>query len=83
LSAENNALRKAAAATAQPTGQPSIPRPEKGVAGNRFNLRTAMGLEEDRTLYCTLRVSLLAFYLRLSCLITRSVASGTWRTELG
>lgn len=55
LSAENNILRKAA--TAQSTGLPSIPRPEKGVAGNGFNLRAAMGLEDDQTLYCTVRVS--------------------------
>ena len=53
--AENNALRLVA--SAQPTGLPSIPRPAKGVAGNGFNLRTAMGLEDDNSQYCTVRVS--------------------------
>src|SRR5271156_5781472 len=56
LSAENDALRKAS--TAQPTGLPIIPRPEKGVAGNGFNLCAAMQLQDDHTLYCTVRVSL-------------------------
>lgn len=55
LLAENNALRLAV--TAQPTGLPSIPRPAKGVAGNGFNLRAAMGLEDDHSQYCTIRVS--------------------------
>jgi hypothetical protein len=54
-SAENDALRKAT--TTRPTGLPSISRPEKGVAGNGFNLRIAMELEDDKTLYCTIRVS--------------------------
>ena len=54
LSAENNALRMAA--KAQPTGLPSIPRPVKGVAGNGFNLRTTMELDDDPTLYRTVRV---------------------------
>jgi hypothetical protein len=60
LSVENNLLRKAA----QPKG-PSIPRPEKGVSGKGFNLRTAMELEEDPTLYCTVRVSLIFYYFYL------------------
>jgi hypothetical protein len=63
--AENDALRKAS--TAQPTGLASIPRPEKGVSGKGFNLRAAMGLGEDPTLYCTVRVSF--FYLLLSSLL--------------
>jgi hypothetical protein len=54
--AENNALRRAAAAV-QPTGLPYIPRPVKGVAGNGFNLRTAMELGDDPILYSTVRVS--------------------------
>ena len=54
LSAENNALRMAAA---QPTGLPSIPRPEKGTAGNGFNLCAAMELEDDPILYGAVRVS--------------------------
>jgi len=55
LSAENNALWKAS--TAQPMGLRMIPRPEKGVAGNGFNLRAAMELEDDHMLYCTVCVS--------------------------
>jgi hypothetical protein len=62
--AENDALRKAA--TAQPMDLPSIPRPEKGVAGNGFNLRTVMGLDDNPTLYCSLRVS---FYLLFFCFL--------------
>jgi hypothetical protein len=64
LSAENYALRKAA--TAQPMGLPSIPRPERGVAGNGFNLRAAMELEEDHMLYCTVRVSYFFFVTSIS-----------------
>lgn len=59
LSAENDALRKAT--NAQPVGLPTIDRPEKGVAGNGFNLRTAMGLDDDPTLYCSVRVSLFSY----------------------
>ena len=55
LSAENDALQKAT--TAQPTGLSSIPRPGRGVAGNGFNLRAAMELEDDKLLYFTLCVS--------------------------
>ena len=63
LLAENDALRKAV--TAQPMSLPTIPRPAKGVAGNGFNLRTAMGLEEDPILYCTVRVSLVFYFFYL------------------
>ena len=59
LSAENDALRKAT--NAQPRGLPTVPRPEKGVAGNGFNLRTAMGLDDDPMLYCSVRVSLFSY----------------------
>ena len=55
LSAENDALRKAA--TSQPMGLSSIPWPGRGVAGNGFNLRAAIELEDDKSLYCTLHVS--------------------------
>jgi hypothetical protein len=60
LSAENDALRKAV--NAQPTGVRSIPRPAKGVAGNGFNLRAAMELDDNYTLYCSVRVSLIFYY---------------------
>lgn len=63
--AENNALRLAA--SAKPTGLPTIPRPATGVAGNGFNLRAAMGLEDDHPRYCTVRVSLFFYILILSC----------------
>ena len=53
--AENNALRLVA--SAQPTDLSSVPRPVKGGAGNGFNLRSAMGLDDDNSQYCTVRVS--------------------------
>jgi hypothetical protein len=34
-----------------------IPQPEKGSAGNGFNLRAKMGLKDDEELYSALRVS--------------------------
>jgi hypothetical protein len=81
LSAENDALRKATAT--QPAGLSTIPRPEKGVAGNGFNLRAAMELGDDHTLYCTVRVSLIFYYLHLLSNHTiPSVAFGTWWIEL-
>ena len=81
LSAENNALCKATAA--QPPGLLTIPRPEKGVAGNGFNLCTAMELGDDHMLYCTVRVSLIFYYLfLLSNHTIPSVAFGTWWTKL-
>ena len=56
-SAENDALRKAAAAKENTAMM--IPRPPRGsgVAGNGFNLQTAMRLEDDTNLYTALRVS--------------------------
>jgi hypothetical protein len=44
-------------AATQSTSLPSILRPEKGVAGKGFNLRTAMELQDDPNLYGTVRVS--------------------------
>jgi hypothetical protein len=55
LSAENDALWKAF--TAQPTGLPIIPWPEKGGARKGFNLHTAIELEDDQMLYCSVHVS--------------------------
>jgi hypothetical protein len=63
VSAENNALRKAT--NAEPTGKLSIPRPEKGVAGNGFNLRDAMELDDDPALYSSVRVSYLFYHSHL------------------
>ena len=74
-------MRKAA--TTQPKGEPTILRPEKGVAGNGFNLRTAMGLDDNKNLYCTLRVSLSHFLLLSMLLIIHSVVSGAWQIEQG
>lgn len=56
-SAENNALRKAVAAKEDTAMM--IPRPPSGsgVAGNGFNLQTAMRLEDNTNLYTALRVS--------------------------
>jgi len=77
LSAENNALRMAAA---QPTtGLPSIPRPEKGTAGNGFNLCAAMELGDDPILYGTVRVSrsssfILFLFMNLAQRCVRSLA---------
>ena len=45
------------AATAQPSGLQSIPQLAKGAAGNGFNLRAAMELEDDSILYGTVHVS--------------------------
>ena len=52
---------RAKASTVQPTGLPVIPQPEKGVVGNGFNLHTAMELDNDHTLYCTVCVSLKSY----------------------
>ena len=41
---------------------PTIPWPEKGSAGNGFNLRAKMGLEDDDELYGALRVSYFLFF---------------------
>ena len=78
LSAENNALRKATAT--QPAGLSTIPRPEKGVASNGFNLRAAMELGDDHMLYCTVCVSIIFYYLFFLSTIP-SIAFGTWWTE--
>ena len=81
LSAENNALHKATAT--QPPGLSTIPWPEKGVAGNGFNLHTAMELGDNHMLYCTVRVSLIFYYLfLLSNHTIPSIAFRTWWTEL-
>jgi hypothetical protein len=55
--AENDALRKAAAAKENTATM--VPRPPSGsgVAGNGFNLQIAMGLENDPDKYTALRVS--------------------------
>ena len=54
-----------------------IPRPEKGSAGNGFNLRVKMGLEDDNELYGALRVgsSLLFSFLTkdLQCCVRDAV----------
>ena len=50
--AENDALRKAAA-TKENIG-PTILRPQKGAAGNGFNLQAAMGLKDNDQLYSAL-----------------------------
>jgi hypothetical protein len=55
LSAKNDALQKAS--TTQPTGLPIIPQPEKGGARKGFNLCTAMELEDNQMLYCSVCVS--------------------------
>jgi hypothetical protein len=52
---ENDALRKTLAAKECITT--TIPRPEKGIAGNGFNLQEAMGLADDIETYALLRVS--------------------------
>ena len=81
LSAENNALCKATAA--QPAGLSTIPRPEKGVAGNGFNLCAAMELGDDHMLYCTVRVSIIFYYLfLLSNLALHSEPGGQSWTRL-
>jgi hypothetical protein len=57
-SAENDALHKAAAAAKENTVM-MIPWPPRGsgIAGNGFNLQTAMHLEDDTDLYTALCVS--------------------------
>jgi hypothetical protein len=53
--AENAALRKAN--TTKENIGPMIPQPEKGSAGNEFNLQAKMGLKDDEELYGALQVS--------------------------
>jgi hypothetical protein len=55
FAAENKALRTSLALKESATTM--IPRPEKGVAGNGFNLQEAMGLADDAEKYNLLRVS--------------------------
>jgi len=62
---ENSALRMTLAAKEQATTM--IPRPEKGIAGNGFNLQVAMGLADDAETYSLLRVSLFFCTLSSSC----------------
>ena len=60
-----------------------IPRPDKGVAGNGFNLQEAMGLADDPETYALLRVSPRTAcwhaYLAHDC----SALSGTWQLKQG
>ena len=63
--AENEALHKANAM--KENLRPVITRPEKGSAGNGFNLQAKMGLTDDSELYGALRMSyLLSFTLIIS-----------------
>jgi hypothetical protein len=55
LLAENAALCKAN--TMKENVGPTTSQPEKGSAGNRFNLQAKMGLANDDELYGALRVS--------------------------
>ena len=59
LLAENVALRKANAM--KENVSPIILRPEKGSAGDGFNLQAKMGLADDDELYGALRVSYFLF----------------------
>jgi len=74
-SAENDALRKVAAAKENTAMM--IPRPPSGsgVAGNGFNLQMAMRLEDDNNLYTALRVS--CYLVQIAFLTISSVVSGT------
>lgn len=60
LLAENEALRKANAM--KENVGPVVTRPEKGSAGNGFNLQVKMGLADNSELYGALRVSYLLFF---------------------
>ena len=76
-SAENDALRKAAAAKENTATAMMIPRPPSGsgVAGNGFNLQIAMRLEDDTRLYAALRVS--CSLVQITFLNISSAVSGT------
>ncbi|KAF8229723.1 hypothetical protein L208DRAFT_1154457, partial [Tricholoma matsutake] len=52
---ETNALRRTLAMKEHSTTTTMIPCPEKGVAGNGFNLQEAMGLADDGETYNLLR----------------------------
>jgi len=56
-SAENDALRKAAAAKENTDMMIPWPPSGSGIAGNGFNLQTAMCLQNNTNLYIALRVS--------------------------
>jgi hypothetical protein len=56
-SAENDALRKAAAAKENTDMMIPQPPSRSGVAGNRFNLQAAMRLQNDTNMYIALCVS--------------------------
>ena len=61
LLAKNAALCRAN--TMKENVRPMIPWPEKGSAGNGFNLQAKMGLVDDDELYGALRVSYFLFFL--------------------
>ena len=63
--AENDALRKTLAL--KECVSTTIPRPEKGIAGNGYNLQEAMGLADDGATYALLWVSPLHAYLPSRC----------------
>ena len=67
FAAENNALRMTLAMKEHVTTM--IPRPQKGVAGNGFNLQDAMGLADDGETYNLLRVSPTSMRTYLSLMI--------------
>ena len=56
-SAENDALRKAAAAKENTDMMIPWPPSGSGIAGNGFNLQTAMRLQNNTNLYTALHVS--------------------------
>jgi hypothetical protein len=79
--AENDALRKTLAAKEHTTI--TIPRPEKGIAGNGFNLQEAMGLADDMETYTLLRVSSLTAHTYLQLAHNCSALYGTWPLKQG
>jgi hypothetical protein len=81
LLAENAALRKAN--TMKENVGPMISRPEKGSAGNGFNLQAKMGLANDDELYGALRVSHFFFFYTHSYLRNCSVVFEMQSTRLG
>jgi hypothetical protein len=56
-SAENDALRKAAAAKENIAMMIPQPPSRSGIASNGFNLQVAMHLEDNSNLYTALRIS--------------------------
>jgi len=81
FAAENDALRKTLAAKEHVTTM--VPRPEKGVAGNGFNLREAMGLADDVETYTLLRVSSFSAHTYLQVTHDYSALYGTWPLKPG